>query len=121
MKKKILPSPGEVADMTQCSFTRPNIGFAVNLCNVQGLLQLNHTPFEMPLKLCFPIREWLTRCQGSENLSAISKTLSTKIHLLQIARGTEGSPRLTAPVLLTIFFPVHSPAPKHSRHLSGKC
>lgn len=64
--QKSLPCPGEVANMTQCSFTKPNTGFAVNPCNIQGLLQLNQTQFELSLKLCFPIREQLTRCQGSE-------------------------------------------------------
>ena len=106
--------------MTQHSFTKPNIGFAANPCNLQGLLQLNQMQFEMSLKLYVPLREWLTRCQGSENLSAISKRLSTKILLLYIARGTERSPMLTTPVLLTIIFPIHSCTPKNSGLSSGK-
>lgn len=107
--------------MTQRSFTRPDIGFAVDPCNLQGLLQFNQTRFETSLKLCFPIREWLTRCQGSENLPTVSRRLSTKVLLLHSARGTEGSPRLTAPILLTILLPIHPPTSKHCGHLAGKC
>lgn len=107
--------------MTQHSFTRLNIEFAVKPCCLQGLFYLHQTQFEMPLKLFFLIREWLTRCLGSENLPTISKMLSTKILLLHIARGTERSSTLAASVLLTSLFPIHSHALKHSGHLSGMC
>lgn len=116
-KNNNLPSPGEVACMTQCSFTRLDIEFAVKPCRLQGLLYLNQTQFEMSLKLCFLIRE----CLGSENLPIISKMLSTKIIPLYIARGTERSSRLAAPVLLASLFPIHSHTLKHSGRLSGMC